>query len=117
MPWTIEYYQSGNGKYTVEVFIDSLEVKSQARIARMLDLREEFGIGLVMPYARYLEKQLCELKCSAGAESLPYYLFTCHRKNLLIALWIFKETEAVPRADFEIAHSRRDDYLSRRRKG
>ena len=53
MPWSIEYYQSGNGKYPVEEFIESLEVKSQARIARTLDLLEDFGIKLGMPYARY----------------------------------------------------------------
>jgi hypothetical protein len=58
MLWNIEYYKSGNGKFPVEEFINSLEVKSQARIAKTLDLLEEFGIELGMPYTRYLEKQL-----------------------------------------------------------
>ena len=51
MPWSVEYYRSGKDKYPVEEFIDSLEAKSRARIARTLDLLEEFGIELAMPYA------------------------------------------------------------------
>ena len=53
--WNIEYYQPGTGKYPVEEFINSLDTKSRARIARTLDLLEEFGISLEMPYARHLE--------------------------------------------------------------
>jgi len=56
MLWNIEYYESVSGKYPVEEFINSLEVKSQTRIARTLDLLEEFGIELGMPYTKYLEK-------------------------------------------------------------
>ena len=55
--WNIEYYQSGTSKSPVEEFIDSLDAKSRASIARTLDLLEEFGISLGMPYARHLEKQ------------------------------------------------------------
>jgi hypothetical protein len=66
MLWNIEYFQSRNGKYPVEEFISSLETKSQARVARTLDLLEEFGIELGMPYTRYLEKQLWELRIRLG---------------------------------------------------
>ncbi len=64
--WNIEYYQSGAGRFPVEDFVDSLDTKSKARIARTLDLLQEFGINLGMPYARYLEKQLWELRVRHG---------------------------------------------------
>jgi hypothetical protein len=47
--WNIEYYQTANGKFPVEEFIDSLDVKSRARVARTLDLLEEFGINPPFP--------------------------------------------------------------------
>ena len=54
--WSIEYYQSEAGKSPVSEFIDSLEVSAKAKVTRTLDLLEEFGIELGMPYARHLEK-------------------------------------------------------------
>jgi phage-related protein len=117
MLWNIEFYQSRNGKYPVEEFIDCLEVKSQARIARTLDLLEEFGIELGIPYAKYLEKQLWELRIRVGRNRYRIIYFL-HTEKTFILLHVFsKKTDAVSRADIEIAKNRRDDFLSRRRKG
>ncbi len=115
MRWRIEYYQSGNGKYPVEEFIDSLETKSQARIARTIDLLEEFGIGLGMPYARYLEKQLWELRVRLGRNRYRIIYFLATEKTFIFLHGFSKKTDIVPRADLEIAKNRRDDFLSRRR--
>jgi phage-related protein len=115
MPWTIEYYQSGNGKYPVEEFIDSLEKKSQARIARILDLLEEFGIDLGMPYARYLEKQLWELRVRLGRNRYRIIYFLPTGKTFIMLHGFSKKTDVTPRADLEIANNRREEYLSRRK--
>jgi phage-related protein len=117
MPWTIEYYQSGNGKYPVEEFIDSLEKKSQARIARTLDLLEEFGIDLGMPYARYLEKQLWELRVRLGRNRYRLIYFLPAGKTFIMLHGFSKKTDVAPRSDLEIANNRREEYLSMRRKG
>jgi phage-related protein len=117
MPWTIEYYQTGNGKYPVEEFTDSLEKKSQARIARTLDLLEEFGIDLGMPYTKYLEKHLWELRIRLGRNRYRIIYFLATGKTFILLHGFSKKTDVVPRADLEIATNRRDDYLSRGRKG
>jgi phage-related protein len=112
--WQIEYYKSAANRSPVEEFIDSLDNKSQARIARTFDLLEEFGIDLNMPYAKYLEKQLWELRVRHGKNRyrIIYFLYT---GQIFILLHGFtKKTGVVPRADMEIAKRRRDDYLSRR---
>jgi phage-related protein len=117
MPWSIDYYQSGNGKYPVEEFIASLEAKSKARIARTLDLLEEFGIELEMPYARYLEKQLWELRIRLGRNRYRIIYFLSTGKTFVLLHGFSKKTDIVSRADLEIAKNRRDYYLSRRREG
>jgi phage-related protein len=115
MPWTIEYYQSVNGKHPVEEFIDSLEKKSQARIARTIDLLGEFGIDLGMPYARYLEKQLWELRVRLGRNRYRIIYFLPVGTTFILLHGFSKKTDVVPKADLETAKNRRDDYLSRRR--
>lgn len=115
MLWNIEFYESSSGKYPVEEFINSLEVKSQARIARTLDLLEEFGIELGMPYTRYLEKQLRELRIRVGRNRYRIIYFLHTEKTFILLHGFSKKTDAVSRADIEIAKNRRDDYLSRRK--
>jgi len=113
--WNIEYYRSGSGRSPVEEFIDSLDTKSSASIARSLDLLEEFGINLGMPYARHLEKQLWELRVrhSRNRYRIIYFLYT--GQTFILLHGFTKKTGPVPRADMETAESRRDDYLSRER--
>jgi phage-related protein len=113
MSWSIEYYKSRNSKYPVKEFIDSLEVKSRARIARTLDLLEEFGIELGMPYSKYLEKQLWELRVRHGHNRYRIIYFLPTGKTFILLHGFFKKTDAIPRSDLEIAQNRRDDYLSR----
>ena len=117
MPWNIEYYQSGNGRHPVDEFIKSLEVKSQARIARTLDLLEEFGIDLGIPYTKYLEKQLWELRVRLGRNRYRIIYFLATGRTFILLHAFSKKTDTVSRTDLEIAKNRRDDYLSRRKNG
>lgn len=113
--WTIEYYQSATGRCPVEEFIDSLDNKSRARVARTLDLLEEFGIDLGMPYARHLEKQLWELRVRHGRNRHRIIYFLATGETFVLLHAFTKKMGPVPRADIELAEGRRKDYLSRRR--
>ena len=115
MLWNIEFYEAPNGKYPVAEFIDSLEIKPQARIAQTLDLLEEFGIELGMPYTKYLEKQLWELRIRVERNRYRIIYFLHTEKTFILLHGFTKKTSAVSRADIETAKNRRDDYLSRRR--
>lgn len=99
----------------MEEFIDSLDVKSRARIARTLDLLEEFGVSLGMPYTRYLENQLWELRVRHSRNRYRIIYFLYSGQTFVLLHGFTKKTGPVPRADMEMAESRRDDYLSRRR--
>ena len=115
MAWHIDYYESGTGRSPVEEFIGSLDAKSKARIARTLDLLEEFGINLGMPYAKYLEKQLWELRVRHGRNRYRIIYFFYTEKTFILLHGLTKKTGPVPRADIEIAQSRRDAYILKRR--
>jgi phage-related protein len=113
--WIIEYYESETGDTPVEEFLDTLDAKSKAKVARTLDLFEEFGIRLGMPYTRHLEKQLWELRIRHGSNRyrIIYFLFT--GKTFVLLHGFTKKTDTIPKADLKIAEIRRDDYLSGRR--
>ena len=91
MLWNIEFYESPNGKYPVAEFIDSLEIKPQARIAQTLDLLEEFGIELGMPYTKYLEKQLWELRIRVERNRYRIIYFLHTEKTFYPAPWVYQK--------------------------
>ena len=96
-------------------FINSLETPAKARVARTLDLLEEFGIELGMPYAKHLEKQLWELRVRQARNRYRIIYFLASGQTFVLLHGLTKKTGPVPRSDLEIAERRRDDYLSRRR--
>ncbi|MFC1983216.1 type II toxin-antitoxin system RelE/ParE family toxin [Chloroflexota bacterium] len=96
-------------------FIDSLEASAKARIARTLDLLEEFGVELGMPYAKHLEKQLWELRIRQARNRYRIIYFLASGQTFVLLHGLTKKTGPVPRSDLETAERRRDDYLSRRR--
>ena len=113
--WSIEYYQSEAGRSPVAEFIDSLEASAKARIARTLDLLEEFGVELGMPYAKHLEKQLWELRIRQARNRYRIIYFLASGQTFVLLHGLTKKTGPVPRSDLETAERRRDNYLSRRR--
>ena len=113
--WSIEYYQSQAGRYPVAEFIDSLEVAAKASIAQTIDLLEEFGIELGMPYAKCLGKQLWELRIRQAKNRYRIIYFLASERNFILLHGITKKTGPVPRSALKIAERRRDDYLSRRK--
>lgn len=113
--WSVEYYQSENGRFQVAEFIDSLDAKSKAKVAWTLDLLEEFGVDLGMPYARRLEKQLWELRIRHGTNRYRIIYFLATGQTFVLLYGLIKKSGPVPRSDIEIAKSRMDDYLSRGR--
>ena len=112
--WNIEYYQSAAGRFPVKEYIDSLDTGSRAKVARTLDLLEEFGISLGMPYTGHLEHQLWELRTRHGRNRYRIIYFLASGETFILLHGLTKKTGPVPRGDLEIAKSRRDDYLSRR---
>lgn len=101
----------------MEEFIDSLDAKSRAAVARTLDLLEKVGISTGMPFAKHLEKQLWELRIRHGRNRYRIIYLLASGQTFILLHGFIKKTGPVPRADIEISENRRDDYLSRRRKG
>ena len=113
--WKIEYYQTARGRFPVAEFIDALDVRSKAKGARILDLLEQFGTELGMPYAKHLEEQLWELRTQHGRNRYRIIYFLASGRSFVLLHGLIKKSGPVPRRDIDTAKSRRDDYLSRGR--
>ena len=58
----IEFYALPDGRKPVEEFLDSLPVKMRVKALDSLDLLEEYGNQLRMPYSKALSDGIFELR-------------------------------------------------------
>ena len=113
MKWEIEFYEDSRGNVPVDEFYQSLTSKEEkVKCDWIIDLLEELGIELGMPYARPIKgTPLWELRPMANR--ILYFLFT--KENTFVLLHGFrKKTQETPKRHIEIALKRMDDYIERR---
>ncbi len=89
-------------------FLSGLPVQERAKIARVIDLLQEFGPLLGMPHARPVG-DLWELR--AGAGRLFYFAYTGRRFILLHGYR--KQGQKTPKREIELAQRRWADFLER----
>lgn len=52
--WKVILYKSPNGNFPVREFIDSLDLKAQAKVRNTIKLLQEFGTRLGFPHVKKL---------------------------------------------------------------
>jgi len=114
--WEIEYYEAADGQIPVQLFIDGLTVKAKAKVARTIDLLEEFGTNLGMPYAEHIEGKLWELRTRISTSRYRIIYFIDTGKSFVLLHGFLKKTRKISKVDVQTAKNRLTDYLSRRRK-
>lgn len=79
----VAYYETADGVCPAENFIKGQDIKMRAKIYRMLELLEERGNTLRMPYSEHLEDGIFEVRTQVGR--LQYYpcpiLLLCRWEN------------------------------------
>ena len=63
MAFEIEFYSSEDGKEPVAEFLDSQDSKMAAKLVGLMEILEEKGTELRMPYSEHPENGIFELRC------------------------------------------------------
>ena len=103
---TIYYYTSARGENSVKEFVDSLEEKQQAKILRIFQLVEEYGLRAVSPHLKKVTgTPLWEIR-TLGKDNIRI-LYIVPEKNAVLALHGFiKKKQKTPRKELDIAFNR-----------
>ena len=107
MSWNIILYES-KSRQPIEHFIKSLQPQTIAKLTRQFELLEEFGARLGMPNAKPLGGGLYELRVRGKQEVRLIYIFV-KKENIYILHGFLKKTQAIARADLNIAKVRRKE--------
>ncbi len=97
--WTVEILDE-----RVEAEITALPADMGAKLARLIDLLEEFGPArLGMPHVRPLAHKLWEIRLT-GRDGIARAIYTAAAERRLVILRVFrKKTERTPRREIELA--------------
>ena len=116
MKFTVEFYEKENGEIPVINFIDSLEPKLGAKVLSLIEILEEKGNQLRLPYSECLEDGIFELRCKFGSDITRTLYFFYEGANIILTNGFVKKTQKTPAQEINLAKLRRDDYLSRKEK-
>ena len=113
--WKAEFYTDASGKAPVAEFLKTLPPRTRDHIFQHIQLLQERGVLLGMPYVRHLEGKLWELRVRTRGATyrLIYFTFTGRRIILLHAF--VKKTKKTPTRELETAKRRLADFLERER--
>ena len=107
--WTVEYYETGDGRETVLDEMRSFGSKEAARIVRTIGLLEEFGLSLSGSYVKHIRGEIWELR--ATRFRVLYFTFTGRKLVMLRAF--MKKSRTTPKSEIAIPERRMNDYTSR----
>lgn len=114
--FTVEFYTSASGKTPVQEFIDSQDMRMQARILRGIDRLRVEGNQLRMPYSKALSDGMFELRVQCEGNAARVFYFFVVGMRIVMTNGFMKKTQKTPQAEIEKACSYRDEYMRRNAK-
>ena len=117
MDWKVKYYRREDGTEPVSEFINSLPAKHAAKALWEINLLEQFGTALRMPYTRAIEgkkyKGMFELRIQQGGEiSRIFYVLPVGSVFVLLHGFI-KKSGKTPPGEIKTALCNMQDYMRR----
>ncbi len=85
----------------VEIFIQSLEKPTIAKVLRVIDLLEKFGHYLGLPHSKKVVSDLFELRIRGKQEVRIFYTFW--KGNVIMLHGFVKKTQIIPRREINQA--------------
>lgn len=111
--YEVEFYEKIDGTCPVAEFLDTLDEKMFAKVARNIDILELQNINLREPLAKPVEEGIFELRTQFGNDITRIFYFFCVGKKIILTNGFVKKTQKTPRKFIELAIEYKKDFLRR----
>jgi phage-related protein len=109
----IEFYTLPDGRKPVEEFLDSLPAKMRIKAIDSLDLLEEYGNQLRLPYSKALSDGLFELRIKFSSDITRIFYFFYIGNKIVVTNGFVKKTQKTPQTELAKAQKYKQDYERR----
>jgi len=104
MSWNIVVFRDSQGKDILNSFSESLNSETTAKITRFVEILEQRGPFLHMPFSKKITAKIHELRIRGKQEIRIFYTF---KTNNIYILHVFqKKTQKTPNREIDIAKKR-----------
>ena len=100
----------------VEKFIKEQPQSVKASFLRHIELLNTHGLSLGMPYIRFIEDKIYELRIKANSNHYRLFYFAYTNKTFVIVHAIMKKTQKTPRSDINLSIKRMNDFVEGNKK-
>ncbi len=111
--FSLEFYETKQGKSPAEDFIRAMSAKAKAKFFQIANLLKEHGPEVRMPYSRFLEDGIFEARVIVGNDSSRVLYFFMEGQRVIFTNGFVKKTQKTPRREIETAIRYRADYLKK----
>lgn len=109
----IIFYETANGNSPAYDFIKSQETKMRAKILKTLELLQERGYSLRMPYSEALGDGIFQVRAQVGNNITRVLYFFFVGQKIILTNGFVKKTQETPSAEIELAKKYRADFFDR----
>ena len=104
MDWKVLFFETSSGKSPVDEFVKDQQSQTRSKALRLFEILEEYGNMLGMPWSKSIGSGLYELRVRGKEELRILYCFK--RTNIYLLHAFKKQTNRIPRKEFELALTR-----------
>ena len=108
-------YYTRNNTCPILDFFKTIQKKDVAKILRDIDLLEEYGLSLGMPYIKKMTgtKNIWELRIKQATNNYRIFYFTMKFNQIILLNAFQKKTTKTPSVELNKAINYMNDYLKR----
>ena len=107
------FYRKDDGTEPAKEFLQGLEVKMRAKMARTIKLLENNGPALREPVSKSLGDGIFELRAKFSSDITRVLYFFFVDKCAVLTNGFVKKTQKTPIGEIDLAKRYRDDFMQR----
>ena len=111
--WEVEYYETENGKKPAYDFVNDLPLKMRAKAFKEMEILEEFGTNITMPYSKPMQNGVYELRIQVASDISRIFYFFFTGKKIILTNGFIKKSQKTPALELNRALEYKADYERR----
>ena len=111
--YEIVFFTKEDGSQPAREFMDSLSLKMQARLIKIIAMLREYGGQVRMPYSEYLQDGIFQIRAQQEGNITRVLYFFAVGKTIVLTNGFTKKTPKTPPAEIKLAKKYKQDYERR----